>query len=140
MARHLRHKFLEICNETGAVLGVYYQGFQLRPEKQEKGLSVNHLEHFQGSQIAQLQGIKAEMTNCGFGVGGKSAYAVLQAKVYEDCAKQHSVSLAAFKKPLPGNGSHAEVLGLPVDNSNVKLLEELAREASKSLTPAKALE
>lgn len=137
IARHLGRKHLEVCQETGTVLGVLFSGFKLRPEKQEKELSVNHLQYFRGETVEQVKAIKTDMISSGRTVGAESAYAILTAGQFSECGEKCGISLPIYKRPEPGNPSHAEVTGMPADNARLDLLESLAKVASQNIFPAK---
>lgn len=140
MARYLSRKRLEVCPDTDAVLGVLMEGYKLRADQKEKELSVNHLQFFPGDTHARLKALKADRLADGFGIAAVSAFAVLEGGFITKCGKESGLSIACYKAPIkPGNLSHAEVRGMPHDNSNTELLESLAREASRSFTESKNL-
>jgi hypothetical protein len=120
------------------LLGVLASGFELRIGV-EKELSVNWLEHFPGSAIEQVRAIRADMVASSFTVGGEGAYGVLQVREVEESGGRHARSLAAYKRPEKNNPSHAELRGPPPDNSNIELLEALARAATRKLFAVKDL-
>lgn len=139
MARHLGRSHLETHPDTGAVIGVFNTSFLLKVKTAEKEASVNHLQHFTGDTLAQMKAIKADMVASGYTVGNRSAYAVVKVEQLEECGNRCDLALAAYKRPLKGNSSHAGVRGLPLDNANLDVLEELAKAASKLIFPAENL-
>lgn len=139
VARHLGRTHLETDPETGEVIGVFNTAFDLKVAKKEKAVSVNHLQHFEGETVGQLRSIKTDMIAVGYTVGNRSAYVIVEVSAIEDCGDRCSVPLAVYKKPEPGNDSHSEIRGLPVDNSNLELRESLAQVASRKLFGAGGL-
>lgn len=136
VARHLGRSHLETDPDTGVVIGVFNTSFLLKVKAAEKEASVNHLQYFAGDTLAQMKAIKADMVASGYTVGKQSAYAVVKVGLIEECGNRCDVALAAYKRPLDGNSSHAGVRGLPLDNANLDVLEELAKAASKLIFPA----
>jgi hypothetical protein len=138
VSRFLGQKYLEICPDTGAVLGLLGQGFALRTDAKELELSVNHLQYFSGASEDQVRSIKNDMEKVRK-VGGNSAFAVLAVGRVSDLGRKYAQTLQAFRKPEVGNPSHAEVNGLPPDNGRPDLLQDLADAAFEALFLTKNL-
>ena len=126
VARHVSRQKLIVDVETQEVVGIYFHAFELR--EGEEGLSVNHLEHYDGAQTDQLQQIKRDISNSRT-VGGKSGFGVLGVGRVEAIGREYGRSLASYRKQLDGNPSHSEIRGLPSDGKPMELAQDLADEA-----------
>ena len=131
VARHVGRSKLEVCPDTHAVLGVLRSAFELREARNERDLSVNHLEHYAGDATTQLTALKDDRLANGFDIRKGTVFAVVNVGAIVEAGKSSDASIAVYKASSLKNPSHAVIRGLPSDNSNVRLLEALAREATK---------
>jgi hypothetical protein len=103
--------------------------FELRQSASERYLSVNHCEHYQSARLQQLQSILGDLTAKAFNWKKSGGFAILNADRVVTCGRNGSRSLRVRRRQHLQDQSYASIDGLPLDNSDLQLLNMLAVEA-----------
>lgn len=119
----------QVRDEHDTLLGVTYFAFELRTAKQESYLSLAWLEHFGLDRVVSLKEICAMWTAAERKVAPKDALAICNVGVVRHCGSQNSCKLRVRHEPKEMLPAYAVIRGLPLDNSDRRLLEMLAAEA-----------
>ncbi|MBI3186345.1 MAG: hypothetical protein HYZ31_00585 [Gammaproteobacteria bacterium] len=115
-----------MLDEHENIIGFLPQAFELRPE--ERGLSVNWLEYFKGSDQFNVQSSISVFRKTRK-VGAKSAFGIGNVKNIQDtCASCGARKVRIVHEPvIPDNESHSIIIRLPQDD--LLLLAALAEDA-----------
>lgn len=104
--------------------------FELREQASEKYLSVNHCEHHTGTRLDQLRLILGNLTTKGFTWRASGALAVLDAAEVRRCGEDRSTPLRVRRRHHEQDPSYASIDGMPLNNSDLELLDMLAAAAN----------
>ncbi len=118
----------QILGVEGELLGVTWEAFALRQDKNEKYVSGACREVFAGTLQVQIKNAANSILN-GFGPSVKKAsYAVVVIKVEEiiGAGKRRDKALRVRLEPKRSNHGYATIRQLPLDNSDSELLKILA--------------
>lgn len=119
----------QIRDEDGKLLGVTWEAFSLRVDRNETYLSGALLECFAGDQATQMKAVLKAMGAGGLKFGDNHAVALCEAGVMRKCGDQQKRRLRVRHEPKKANSSYSAVRGLPADNSDTELLSLLAAES-----------
>lgn len=114
-----------IYDQLGNALGITYQAFVLRTERQETYLSGAHFEHVNGTTKDRLRELLRILRQT-LKIGQNDGMAICNAGSVRRIGTSKSVLLRLRLTPNRWNAAYSKLSGLPVDNSNVELLEMLA--------------
>ena len=133
VARYCSSSRLQIVD--GVIRGIFPQAFELRVERQETTLSTNYLEHRSGNRDEQLQGIMQDMAGKGVEPRRTGAFGVMHVGKTIQCGIDRSRALHVYRQKHDQDPSYATIRGLPLDNSDIELLNLLATVACVECVP-----
>ena len=104
------------------------------PRDGEEYLSVNWLEYFSASSSAdQISQVRETMQSAGFRLSRNGLFAILQIGVSRAEVKdKFEVEIEFVHEPLPNDGSHAGIYGLPTHD--YELLSDIATQLAYHVT------
>ncbi len=115
---------------TNKVVGLFPTAMMLRLEKKEKYLSINKLEHCDGTKIEQLKSVVAIQRAKAIGkLSLRSGVAILKTGRILEIGTRNSHRLVVTFTPNRDDPSYSRVSGLPLDNSDKILIASLTVEA-----------
>jgi len=102
----------------------------LRIDKKESYLSVNKLEHHEGTKFEQLKAVVAIHREKMPGkLSLRSGVAILKTGRISEIGETYGRHLKVTFTPYKDDPSYSRISGLPLDNSDVNLIGSLADEA-----------
>jgi hypothetical protein len=113
--------------ETGMAIGVFPEAFELRPD--ERDLSVNWMDFFQGAQREQLRQIIAHAE---LKLRPTHGYGVIEVGAFIDTCAKHGAKVRIIHEQTDKDPSHSAAHQYPRDNRF--LFAELANLAGRHLT------
>jgi hypothetical protein len=133
VVRRCGYQVIERDQVTNNVVGLYPAAMKLRPEMSEEYLSVNWLEHVEGSKNDRLKAIVAiHKAKARSGrLSPHSGVAVLTTGTILEIGTQHGRRLAVRFTPTSVDPSYSRISGLPLNNADELLCAKLADEAFK---------
>ncbi len=115
---------------TNEVVGLFPKAMMLRPEIRENYLSVNKLEHRNGTKIEQLKSVVAiQRAKAISKLSLRSGVAILKTGRILEIGTRNSHRLVVTFTPNRDDPSYSRVSGLPLDNSDEILIASLTVEA-----------
>jgi hypothetical protein len=129
IARYIRARMLmrEIVDGTQRIIGVHPSAFALRDV--EKNLSVDWMEHYEGSKLEKLRRI---VNHAELELKPRDAYGVLQVGGVSDACAERGARVRIIYDPTVGNPAHSSIHQYPRDNT--ELFAVLAEMASSDVT------
>ncbi len=130
VVRRCGYQMIERDALTSKVVGLFPKAMMLRPEINEKYLSVNKLEHCGGPKIEQLKAVVAIQRAKAIGrLSLRSGVAILKTGRILEIGTRNSHRLMVTFTPNSHDPSYSRVSGLPLDNSDEILIASLTDEA-----------
>ena len=130
VVRRCGHQVIERDALTNEVVGLFPIAMMLRLKQKEKYLSVNKLEHCDGTKIEQLKAVVAiQRAKAVSKLSLQSGVAILKTGRVLEKGTKNGHRLAVKFTPNPGDPSYSRVSGLPLDNSDELLIASLTVEA-----------
>ena len=136
IVRHCGFQRVEREPGTNRVLGLHLRAMALRPEIREPYLSVNWLEHCEGTKIERLRVVVEtirQKTKSKY-LSPQSGVAVLKCGKVVEIGSDFDRKLSVLYAPSKTDPSYSRINGLPLDNEDLLLLSALAEEAFKDFT------
>jgi hypothetical protein len=131
VARRCGYQVIERDVNTNEVVGLYPTAMRLRQNIRETYLSINWLEHCNGTKIERLKVILAIHRAKAKGrLSPQSGIAVLNIGRVREIGTAHGRNLAVRHTPSRDDPSYSRISGLPLDNADDLLIAGLADEAS----------
>lgn len=116
----------QIRDQNEVLIGVSPAAFELRRERNETYLSATWLEHCGAASPANLRGVKQLLIASGFDLAPKTALVACNAGRIRGCGSERSAKLRVRHEPSRSNPAYSAIRGLPLDNSDLRLLQLLA--------------
>lgn len=130
VVRRCGYQMIERDALTNEVVGLFPQAMMLRPEIRENYLSVNKLEHCDGTKIEQLKSVVAiQRAKAKSNLSLQSGVATLKTGRIMEIGTRNGRRLAVTFTPNSSDRSYSRVSGLPLDNSDDHLIANLTTEA-----------
>lgn len=131
VVRRCGYQVIERDALTNKVVGLFPNAMMLRLEIKEKYLSVNMLEHCDGTKIEQLKAVVAiQRAKAKKGkLSLQSGVAILETGRILEIGTRNSHRLVVRFTPNSDDPSYSRVSGLPLDNSDQILIASLTVEA-----------
>ncbi len=121
----------QVRDEAGKVIGVNPQFFELRPKKNEDYLSCDWVDFFSGSEDKKLAGVRKALKSRMPGGGKEARIAVMGVSLLKECGIKRDHKIRVLQKK--NSSSYSGISGLPLDNSDMVLLQTMSDEAIVSL-------
>lgn len=125
--RHISWNKLQ-KDENDNILGILPQAFALR--KNEDGLSVNWIEHFDGCHEERIAKTIQELRNV-ISVKPRSTFGVSTVQAIKQSCRNAPKAIRIVYWPNDNNVTHSLIRHLPVDD--ISLLDALSKEAFNTL-------
>ncbi|MBZ0215439.1 MAG: hypothetical protein K8F25_02700 [Fimbriimonadaceae bacterium] len=119
----------QIRDAEDRLIGVTWEAFTLRPERNETYLSGGLLEFVAGDREEQVRSVLEATRNSPFIVTPKHAMALCNVGSLQACAKTRDRKLRIIHEPNKFNAAYSAVRGLPLDNSDMELLSLIAADS-----------
>ena len=130
VVRRCGYQVIERDSLTKTVVGLFPKAMMLRTEIKESYLSVNKLEHCDGSKIEQLKAVVAIQRAKAIGrLSLQSGAAILKTGRILEIGTGNGHRLVVTFTPNKDDPSYSRVSGLPLDNSDENLIANLTVEA-----------
>ncbi|MCH8002646.1 MAG: hypothetical protein IIA34_13445 [Proteobacteria bacterium] len=130
VVRRCGYQVIERDILTNEVVGLFPKVMMLRTETDEPYLSVNMLEHCDGTKIEQLKAVVAIQRAKAIGkLSLQSGVAILKTGRILEIGTRNSHRLVVRFTPKSDDPSYSRVSGLPLDNSDKILIASLTVEA-----------
>ncbi len=130
VVRRCGYQVIERDALTNKVVGLFPKAMMLRLEKDEKYLSVNKLEHCDGTKIEQLKSVVAiQRAKAKSKLSLRSGVAILKTGRILEIGTRNGYRLVVTFTPYRDDPSYSRVSGLPLDNSDEILIANLTVEA-----------
>lgn len=130
VVRRCGYQVIERDALTNEVVGLFPKAMMLRPEIRENYLSVNKLEHCDGTKIEQLKSVVAIQRAKAIGkLSLRSGVAILKTGRILEIGTRNNRRLVVRFTPKSDDPSYSRISGLPLDNSDEILIASLTVEA-----------
>lgn len=130
VVRRCGYQVIERDALTNQVVGLFPRAMMLRPEIRENYLSVNKLEHCDGTKIEQLKSVVAiQRAKAKSKLSLRSGVAILKTGRILEIGTGNGRRLVVTFTPNKDDPSYSRVSGLPLDNSDEILIASLTVEA-----------
>ncbi len=130
VVRRCGYQVIERDVLTNNVVGLFPKAMMLRTEIKEHYLSVNKLEHCDGTKIEQLKAVVAiHRAKAKSKLSLRSGVAILKTGRILEIGIRNSHRLVVTFTPKRDDPSYSRVSGLPLDNSDEILIASLTVEA-----------
>ena len=130
VVRRCGYQVIERDSLTRTVVGLFPKAMMLRTEIKEKYLSVNKLEHCDGTKIEQLKSVVAiQRAKAKSKLSLRSGVATFKTGRILEIGTRNGHRLVVTFTPKRDDPSYSRVSGLPLDNSDEILIASLTIEA-----------
>ncbi len=119
-------------DEHDNVIGVNPSFFRLRTEKNELYLSSCWLEYFEGNETEKIEEVTHYLKNK-MGKWGNALLAKSNVGLIKECGTKRGHKITVKHKPKKDDLAYSGILGLPLDNSDIALLDALSNETATTL-------